>query len=169
MHDEIGRYDWRLKLTEVYREIVGRADEALGIERRAALDEAVPEIVALITSGDIALPVADLVRVALTKTDEAEGQSVSKVLKALAEGRETLPMDDDPMLDVVVSLGNGRRKPWRHVTVPDLREMDLIRNKNRIQVEDAYQEDSKRLRKLEAAVGPYGTVGAALKAGALLG
>lgn len=169
MHDEIGRFDWRLKLTEVYRAVVGRADAATGMERQAALDEAVPVVVSMIAAGDLALPVADLVRVALTNTDEAEGESVSKVLKKLADGRDPLPLSDDPMLDVVVTLGEGRRKPWRHVTVQDLREMDSIRNKNRIRVEEAYQEDSKRLQKLAAAIEPHGTIGAAIQAGALLG
>lgn len=80
--------------------------------------------------GELEIPVEDALHHILSEVDRREGQSADNVLAKIARGEIGLDVWPDPMLDVVVTLGGGRRKAWRHVTAADLADMADLRNRN---------------------------------------
>lgn len=116
-------------IARIYRAIIADANTE-GIDRKEALDELVLQIRPLVQSGDVALDLDEAIRAEGRRVDERDGGRVDGVLRAIARGDDALDLDDDPVLDLVVTLGAGRRKIWRHVNRDDLREMDSLRYQN---------------------------------------
>ena len=74
----------------------------------------------------------------------------------------------DPKLapNIVVILGDGKRKPWRNVTADDLRDMDRIRYHNYRKQAVAYDEWRESYDAVLPIVSRHGTVGTAASRGA---
>jgi len=165
-HDGID-YEWEATVTRIYREVIGEADPQEGTSRQEAFAVATQRIVDMLNSGELFLDPTAAIKAALARADEAQGRAGDSIIKVLATGQESYTFDGDPLLDTVVVLGAGRRKPWRHVTVTDLRDMNRLRYENKRQVEAAYKEWQENFDHLLPSVAQYGTVGEAAAAGAL--
>jgi hypothetical protein len=83
-----------------------------------------------IHAGEIELPIDDALHAALSVVDKQDGRAADNILARIARGEIGLEIWPDPMLDVVVTLGGGRRKAWRHVTAEDLSGMVDLRKQN---------------------------------------
>lgn len=83
-----------------------------------------------IHSGELEIPIEDALHHVLSEIDRREGQAADSVLAKIARGEVGLDVWPDPMLNVVVTLGGGRRKAWKHVTAADLADMADLRNRN---------------------------------------
>lgn len=83
-----------------------------------------------IHSGEIEIPVEDAIHAALSTADSRDGSAADQILARLARGEIGLDIWPDPMLDVVVTLGAGKRKAWKHVTADDLNAMAELRKRN---------------------------------------
>lgn len=167
MHDDNNRYDWDPTITDVYRQVVGNSDIHTGVERQQAFDQCIPRIRDMVRRGDLTIPLDDMIRAALVRIDEREGASADKVLRRLVTGEDSLAFETDPLLNVVVTLGRGRRKPWRNIARADLIEMDRIRYENLRAVQNSYEEWRQTFPAALALVLQYGTFGEAAAAGAM--
>lgn len=160
------RFDWQTKVTAIYREVVGNADETEGASRQDAFTQATALLLALVDAGDLKPPVDEVIRAALLDADRRDARNADTVLrKAIRGGEECLDLDGDPILEVVVSLGGGRRKPWRSITAVDLQEMDDLRYRNVRFQQDAYNAWRDDYTVALSAVVQYGTFGNAHTAG----
>lgn len=83
-----------------------------------------------IHDGELEIPVEDALHHVLSEVDRREGQAADSVLSKIARGEVGLDIWPDPQLEVVVTLGGGRRKAWKHVTADDLADMADLRNRN---------------------------------------
>ncbi|GAA2007830.1 hypothetical protein [Nocardioides kribbensis] len=116
-------------IARIYRAII--ADSGVeATDLKVALDELVLQVRPGIESGAIVLDIDDAIRAAGRAIDKRDGGRVDGVLRSIARGEDALELDDDPVLDLVATLGAGRRKIWRFVTQDDLREMDALRFQN---------------------------------------
>lgn len=113
-------------IANLYRAVVADAGTQ-GITRREAIELVVEQVRPLLTSGDVVLDMDDLIRQAVRRCDESDGNKADHVLAAAAAGEDNLDLESDPVLDLVVTLGRGNRKAWRFVTRTDLDEMNEIR------------------------------------------
>lgn len=161
-------YNWLDDVTRIYRKIVGSAEASEGIQRSEAIALATDELVAMTMAGDLIIPANEAIRAALREVDRTEGQRADGVLKRLIGGQAALDIDGDPLLDVVVTLGSGLRKPWRSVTMQDLMDMDQNRYANYRKVANAYDEWRGLFDPALQILIKYSTVGAAAEAGAFV-
>lgn len=166
MSEHIEDYEWDSTITRVYQEVVGEADPDQGTTRKEAFDTAHERIAAMVESGELFIDPNAAIRATLARVDESQGRAADAVLKRLRHGQDALRIEGDPFLDTVVVLGDGNRKPWRHVTAEDLREMDRLRYQNVRQQQVAYDNWRETYDYILPAVALYGTVGKADSAGA---
>lgn len=105
-----------------YRAVIADAGKD-GTKRHEALEKVHQHASEAIAEGRLALPVDNLWRL-LTKATKSDDDRTSKKVPeyiALARdiiGGDTL-FDDDPILDVQIPLGDGRRKALRYLSIPD--------------------------------------------------
>ena len=83
-----------------------------------------------IHSGELELPIDDAIHAALATADNKDGRAADGILAKIARGEIGMDMWPDPLLEVVVTLGGGRRKAWKQVTADDLRLMADLRKQN---------------------------------------
>lgn len=100
-----------------------------------------------IHDGELDIPIEDAIHAALEKADSRDGQAADGILARIARGEVGLSMWPDPLLDVVVTLGQGRRKAWKHVTAEDLAAMADLRNQN---TKAARRSERRFLKDVEA-------------------
>ena len=129
-------------IVRLYRAVVADAG-AEGITRRDAIEQVVAQARPLVKSGAITLDTDDLIRQMVRRADESDGNRADHVLASVAAGADDLSLDGDPLLDMVVTLGRGRRKAWRHVTRTDLDEMNDLRYGNVRAAQTAYHKGFK--------------------------
>lgn len=153
-------------ITRIYRAIVADAG-ADATELKLALDELVLQVRPRVEAGEIVLDIDDAIRAAGRAADKRDGNRVDGTLRAIARGEDSLEMDDDPLLDMVVTLGAGRRKIWRHVNQDDLREMDALRYQNLHAQQLAYKRWRDEYQPWIAVLFRHSTIGAAVEAGDL--
>ena len=131
MDDPIKALTFHEVVTEEYRRAVEtHGDDHAGINRQDAFAHANAAIRARLHSGEVELPIDDAIHAALVEADGRDGASADKILARIARGEVGLSIWPDPMLDVIVTLGNGRRKPWKRVTADDLQDMAALRTRN---------------------------------------
>lgn len=156
-------------LDAAYKRIVKDAGSD-GLNRARAEADAADEVSALIDRGEVAEPNRFNALVKIVRgIDSRQGAAADRIIDRLAAGEVSLGMDDDPTLDTVVTLGGGRRKSWRFVTVDDLDLMDEERNRNFKAVTESYKKWKADLAVVKPAVLAYGTVGSAVLAEAFAG
>lgn len=156
-------------LDAAYKRIV-KESGADGLDRARAEADAADEVSALIDRGEVAEPNRFNALVKIVRgIDSRQGAAADRIIERLALGEVTLSMEDDPTLDTVVTLGSGRRKSWRYVTVADLELMDEERNRNFKAVSESFKKWKADLAVVKPAVLAYGTVGSAVRAEAFAG
>lgn len=99
----------------------------------------------------------------LRKVDAAHGRAADALLAKIAAGNTPLVMQD---LELVVTLGGGRRKTWFYVNADDLDAMNDIRYRNYRSARDSFQEFNGNVIAVRPIVSEFGTLGAAFEAGA---
>lgn len=166
MHEHTDDFEWDATVTRVYQQVVAEADPDEGTTTAEAFKEAAARIQVMVDSGELFVDVSQAIKAALRRADETQGRAADRVIKRLATGQEPLGLDDDPALDFVVVLGDGKRKPWRHVTESDLRDMDRLRYQNYRKQMLAYDEWRESFDRVLPTVAQYRTVGNAVAAGA---
>lgn len=158
--------DWNDTVSRIYREAVADSGAA-GIDRQLAYDTAVGRIKKLIDTGALKLPIEKAIRSELDKADSRDSQRADNVIKRLLSGSGSLFTDEgDPLLDLVVTLGKGRRKAWRDVTGADLADMTSLRQGNVRSVVMSFEDWRGDVDAALPLVVAHGTIGAAVEAGA---
>lgn len=147
-----------------YRKVVNRAPD--GAQRQDLIDEAEGILRAEYDKGLLDLDVSEALRSALTKADLKDKDATDSMIERLRAGIDPLELTDDPSLRMVVTLGKGRRKSWEYITVEDLDDMDELRRGNMQSVVAAYRNWQEAVAIISPAIELYGTVGAAVRAGA---
>lgn len=154
-------------ITRLYRAVVADAGRE-GITRREATELVVEQARPLVASGAITLNTDDLIRQMVKRADEADGNRADHVLADLAAGADDLGLECEPLLDMVVTLGRGRRKAWRFVGRVDLDEMNDIRFGNVRAAQTAYHRGFKpQYDAWLPVLIKHPTIGAAVAAGDL--
>lgn len=152
---------WTETVARLYREAVAEAGEQGG-QRQDAFMVASARVETEIRAGRLIVPTETVIRAELLKADESDGRRADSVLRTAATGQASLV---EPDLDLVVTLGRGRRKPWRWITRDDLREMDVVRFENVRAVQDSYAEWRTYYDTALAVLFQYPTFGEAVEAG----
>lgn len=153
-------------IARIYRAIIADGGTT-HVDRKAALDELVLQVRPRVLAGDIDLDIDDAIRAAGRAADERDGNRVDGVLRAIAQGQDSLEIDDDPVMDLVVTLGGGRRKVWRFVNADDLREMDSLRFQNLHSQQLAYKRWRDEYEAWASVLLRHDTIGDAVLAGDL--
>lgn len=157
---------WHETVRRVYREVIANAGTE-GTTRKVAFDEATERLLDMIESGRTQLVVEDAIRASLYAADDGDGKRADAVLRAAARGEHHLDVDGDPILDVVVVLGDGNRKAWRHVNRFDLTEMDRLRYRNMRSAADAYDRWRRDFEPWLEVLLRHATLGDAVESGDL--
>jgi hypothetical protein len=138
MHDDF-YYDWTARTREILREVAAElSDPDEGTTLAPMREEFIGRVRALIDAGDLKIPVDTAILAAFREADEHDGKSADKTMARRLRGEDSLDMDDDPGLAIVVTLGGGRRKPLAQINADDLREMDTLRYSNLRNAQNAY-------------------------------
>ena len=145
----------------IYRETV-QSYKGADVTREEIIQQATATVMNEIRAGRYTLDIETAVRRELIRADESDGKIGDRYITRAARGDVPL-IDDD--LDVVVTLGAGRRKCWRDVEPQDLIQMREIRFRNYQSVRDAFQEFAADLEAVLPVVRQHGTFGAAVEAG----
>lgn len=136
------------------------------VQLRDVMEVAHPRVKALIESGELSIDIDGVIDAEMLAVDSAHGKLADRVLAQLANGLETLTIDEDPMLDVIVTLGKGLRKQWRHINSEDLILMDNLRYDNMRKQQDAYGAWRAVYSPVAAVLIRYDSLESAVAAGA---
>jgi hypothetical protein len=158
--------DWDDYVQATYREVVGEADRA-GISRKEATDEVLARLDTDVSAARVQAPDwRETVPATVNRIDKAEGRRADALLREIAIGDPFEGWEDDPAHPVVVILGNGLRKSFRHVTLQDIQSMDELRYENARTAANAYDDYRRNVtRPWSAVLARHATVGEALDAG----
>ena len=152
-------------VTTEYRSAVARLGSAKQTaDRLDAFAHASEAIRQRIHSGELELPIEDAIHAALAAADSRDGQAADKILAQIARGELGLDIWPDPRLDIVVTLGKGRRKAWRDVTADDLSDMAELRNQNTKAARRAERRFLKDVQSVYGTLITAGSVGAMVAA-----
>jgi len=146
-------------IAEYRKAVASRGDRAEGINRQDAFAFANEAIRERIHSGEIEIPMDDAIHAALVAADSREGQQADNILAKIARGEIGLELHPDPVLDVVVTLGAGRRKPWKYVTADDIASMLELRKQNTNSARRAERRFIKNAETIYDSLVTAGTVG----------
>lgn len=158
--------DYSTAVRDTYRKIIGdhsSFDEPA--DRQECVKLAAEEILADIRAGEVERPeIGSLVTRDLMAQDRSDKAAADSMIDALYYGGQDT-LDLDPLLDVVVTLGGGRRKPWRLVTDVDWELMDEVRYRNVERQQQAYSQWRPKFLACRSAYRAHGTTEAVLAAG----
>lgn len=131
MSDPLRSVQFQDAVIEEYRLAVAKyGDASTTVNKLDMFAFAAERIQMRIHRGEIAIPEEDAIHAALSIADKRDGAAADNILAKIARGEIGLELWPDPLLDVVVTLGRGRRKAWKHVTADDLSDMAELRNEN---------------------------------------
>lgn len=128
-------------VTAAYRQEVARIVSVTGnaADRKTASEAAARVLAQKVAAGEIAVDLEEYFTAKIQKADEHDGARADLILEK-ATSHDSLTLFDVDM-EVIVTLGNGKRKPWGAVTAKDLHEMNAIRHKNVQTVVRSYNRD----------------------------
>ena len=155
--------EWVDTITRIYREALSEAGPD-GADRQEVLIVAGARVATEVRAGRLAYTLDRYIQSELIRVDESDGKKADTIIRVAATGQGAFDLSD-AVLDVVVTLGNGRRKSWRDVNSDDLVAMNKVRYHNYKAVRDSYQEWFKSYRAIIPVVLQYKTFGAAVAAG----
>lgn len=148
-------------IARIYRETVASYGRE-GVDRSVAIQAATERVLVEIREGRYRVDELAAIRSELVTVDEREGRTADQILRRAA-GTDAMPLEAAD-LDIIVTLGGGRRKPWAEVTHSDLRSMNEIRFQNYRRAKAAYDDFSEAYSLLREPLFMHGTVGAAFAA-----
>lgn len=148
-------------IQRVWRETVASYGAA-GVNRREAVEAAENTLMVEIAAGRLTLDTRRAVRSELRRIDEADGRAADSMIEKLAYGQTALIAAD---LDVIVTLGKGRRKAWHDVVPADLAAMVELRQENVNKARASMEAFRMAVARIRETVFVHGTVGAAFEAG----
>lgn len=152
-------------VTAEYRKAVAKfGSKASSVNRNHAFAYAAESLRNLIHAGQIEIPIEDALHAFLTAADSRDGHAADKIIAQIARGELGLDLWPDPRLDIVVVLGEGNRKAWRHVTASDLLLMAQLRKKNTNAARRAERRFLKDVAAVYDELVTAGTVGALVAA-----
>lgn len=155
--------EWTDTITRIYREALAEAGPD-GADRQEILIVATARVATEIRAGRLEYELDSFIRSELTRVDESDGKRADSIIAAAATGQASFELDES-VLDVVVTLGAGKRKSWRDVTRADLAVMNTIRYRNYKAVRDSYQDWFKSYQAVVPVLVEFETFGAAVEAG----
>lgn len=144
-------------IRRIYRETIA-AYGAEGVDRREAMESALATVMVEINAGRLELGLEAAVLAELRRADEADGRDADAIITRLSYGQVPILEDD---LDVVVTLGKGKRKVWREVMGEDLVQMRELRRENYLKAKGAFDEFASNVNRLLPVLFEYRTVGEA--------
>lgn len=124
---------------------------------------AVASIMAEVRAGRHNVDVERAILAELRRVDKAHGRAADSLLARIAAGDAPIFMSD---LELVVTLGGGRRKTWYYVDADDLDSMNELRFKNYRNARESFQTFNGNVIAVRPAVVQYGMLGLAAEAGA---
>lgn len=149
-------------IQRVTRETVSAYDNEFVMQ--AELEEsAISTLMIEVRAGRLDIDVEKALRSEIRKVVEADGRAADGIIRRMASGSAPLISED---LDVIVTLGAGRRKSWGAVTKADLEDMNEIRYKNYRSARESFQEFNANVLTVQGMFGDYATVADAFDAGA---
>lgn len=148
-------------MRRIYREALAEAGPD-GTDRQELLIVASARIATEIRAGRMEFDIESAIRSELIKVDESDGKKADNIIRIAATGQGAFEIDD---LDVVVTLGKGRRKLWRDINPDDLAAMDEVRYRNYRDVADSYAEWHRYFKAIRPVLVEFRTFGAAVAAG----
>lgn len=163
MNDTI---EWDAQVLAIYREVIADSDPDEGTTKGEAKMIAARRIRDLVDAGRLDVPVDLAITASIDRADSHDGGVADRVIAKMLRGEEALGLDDDPNLELVVVLGQGRRKPLRHVNRDDLLAMDRLRYQNMRAAAASYDEWREVYEQALVALLDYGTFGVAAESGA---
>ena len=114
-------------------------DSGAAAETREAKRLAAIAIQVAIDKGEITAPeMSTQIMAQLGVADDKDGKRADRMLETLMYGQTHLTFDE--LLDTVVVLGLGFRKPWSQITWEDMESMDEVRYANVEKQQVAYNE-----------------------------
>lgn len=155
--------EWVGTITRIYREALAEAGPD-GAERQEILIVAGARVATEVRAGRLAYTLDSFIQSELIKVDESDGKKADNIIRIAATGQGSFDIGE-AALDVVVTLGRGRRKLWRYVTVEDLEAMNNIRYANYRSVKASYEEWFTYFRDIRPVVFQFKTFGAAVAGG----
>lgn len=160
MPDPIQSVTFHDAVTQAYRAAVAKhGNTERGINRQDAIAHAMTALIPRLESGELSLPYEDALHAALMQADSREGSTADSILAKIARGDIGLSIWPDPLLDVVVVLGGGRRKAWKHVTPDDLADMAELRSQNTRAARRSERRFLRDVTAVQSALILAGTVG----------
>lgn len=167
MHEATPDFD--SMVTAELRRVVGEADPSAGINRQFAFEIAHNRIRSLIDNGELQIDLDAMtdryIRTKLKEADESDGRAADKIIAKLIRGQETFDIEGEDFLDVMVTLGDGLRKPWKNVGTEDIFTMYEIRADNMRKQEEAFKKFTEDMRSLSRALNGFNSIGEAWRAG----
>lgn len=158
--------EWDIEVLSIYRDVIGQCDPDEGTTKGEAKMIAARRVRDLVEAGELEVPVDLAISASIDRADSHDGGVADKVIARTMRGEDALGLEDDPNLDVVVVLGEGRRKPLRYVNRDDLLSMDALRYRNMRAAATAYDEWRETFEQALAAIIAHGTFGDAAESGA---
>lgn len=144
-------------IRRIYREAVASYG-AEGVNRQEAMESALSTVMVEVRAGRLDLNLESAVLAELRKADEQDGRDADNIINRLSYGQVPITEDD---LDVVVTLGKGKRKVWREVTGDDLVMMRELRRENYLKAKGAFDEFAANVNRLLPVLFEFRTVGEA--------
>lgn len=154
------------EIRKAYREVVAECEDE-GVDLKNATDAVADLVEPRIKDGSLTVPLDDLIRSAVKDVDRSDGSRADTALRAVARGEESIGLDNDPALDMVVTLGKGRRKSLRFVRQADLMLMDELRYSNLRNAQEAYDTWRQTYEPWFQVLGRQATVEFAMRSGDL--
>lgn len=114
-----------------YAETVDAAGDD-GIDKITAVTVIAKKAKQQIESGKLRLPLDVTARLVLGSVGTVDNRERRKTNTRISEvvdvlSGNTILNDDDPLLDAVALVGDGKRKTWRHVNADDITHMMVVK------------------------------------------
>lgn len=158
--------DYKTAVQTYYREeIAAQSGPDDSADKQECIKLAADRILEGIANGEIEPPeLGGQVKRDLSDQDESDKNAADHMIDVLVfGGQDTLDFDD--LLDVVVTLGGGRRKPWRFVNEYDLESMDEVRYGNLAKQQAAYSAWRPKFVAVRSALRVRGSIAAVYESG----
>lgn len=153
---------------DYYRQEVAARSGVDAADRRECVKYAQDRIAEAIACGEVEPPeIGEQIRRDVLAVDESDKRAADRMLDMLLYGgQEQLEFYD--LLDVVATLGKGRRKSWRNVSWQDVEAMEQEQFDNLNAQVEAYAKKRPMYQALRDALMTHGSVEAVYAAGPLL-
>ncbi len=157
---------YKTAIQTYYREeIAAQSGPDDSADRQECIKLATDRVIEGIANGEIESPeLGAQIQRDMRSQDESDKTASDQMIDLLVfGGQDTLDFDD--LLDVVVTLGGGRRKPWRFINEYDLEAMDEVRYGNLAKQQAAYSTWRPKFIAVRAAFRVHGSTVAVHQAG----